>query len=196
MKEESLESNQDEKPKEKRINKLPVPDPNMTQKEIGSELRMNRHEVAWVEAEALRKLKRRLEEKGYDKDSFFQRREHDLCIRSAIYFVYYLGVLKMNKDIRDLETHIHNLWTVKQQVNTLMWRYLDHPEQMTEDDMANQLMAVEYTLDLYCEKLFDEYKQVCQIDEYAPYEVKIEREKLLKKIYAKKKKESDTDGRC
>ncbi len=71
MKEESLQSNQDEKPKEKRISKLPVPNPNMTQKEIGSELRMNRHEVAWVEAEALRKLKRRLEEKGYDKDSFF-----------------------------------------------------------------------------------------------------------------------------
>jgi len=105
-------------------------------------------------------------------------------------------MLKMNKDIRDLETHIHNLWTVKQQVNTLMWRYLDHPEQMTEDEMANQLMAVEYTLDLYCEKLFDEYKQVCQIDEYAPYEVKVAREKLLRKIYVKKKKESDTDGRC
>jgi DNA-directed RNA polymerase sigma subunit (sigma70/sigma32) len=43
----------------------------MTQKEIGSELRMNRHKVAWVEAEALRKLKRRLKEKGYGKDSFF-----------------------------------------------------------------------------------------------------------------------------
>ena len=56
MKEESLQLNQDEKPKEKRISKLPVPDPNMTQKEIGSELRMNRHEVAWVEAAALRKL--------------------------------------------------------------------------------------------------------------------------------------------
>lgn len=195
MKEESLQSNQDEKPKEKRISKLPVPDPNMTQKEIGSELRMNRHEVAWVEAEALRKLKRRLEEKGYDKDSFFQRRKHDLCIRSAIYFVYYLGVLKMNKDIRDLETHIHRLWSVKEQVSILMWRYLDHPEQMTEDEMANQLMAVEHTLDLYCEKLFDEYKKVCQIDEYAPYEVKMEREKLLKKLY-KKKKDLDIDGRC
>jgi len=71
MKEESLQSNQDEKPKEKRISKLPVPDPNMTQKEIGSELRMNRHEVAKVESDALRKLKRRLKEKGYGKDSFF-----------------------------------------------------------------------------------------------------------------------------
>jgi hypothetical protein len=77
-----------------------------------------------------------------------------------------------------------------------MWRYLDHPEQMSEDEMANQLMAVGYTLDLYCEKLFDEYKQVCQIDEYAPPEVIIEREKLLRKIYVKKKKELDTDGRC
>ena len=103
---------------------------------------------------------------------------------------------KMNKDIRDLETHIHNLWTVKQQVDTLMWRYLDHPEQMSEDEMANQLMAVGYTLDLYCEKLFDEYKQICQIDEYATEEAKAYREKLLKKIYKKNKKQADTDGRC
>jgi len=43
----------------------------------------------------------------------------------------------MNKDIRDLETHIHRLWSVKEQVSILMWRYLDHPEQMTEDEMAN-----------------------------------------------------------
>ena len=71
MKEESLESNQDEKPKEKRINKLPVPDPNMTQKEIGSELRMNRHDVAKIESRALQKLKRRLEAAGYKKDNFF-----------------------------------------------------------------------------------------------------------------------------
>lgn len=196
MKEESLGSNQDEKPKEKRISKLPVSDPNMTQKEIGDVFGMNRHDVAKIESRALQKLKRRLEAAGYKKDNFFQRREHDLCIRNVIYFVYYLGVLKMNKDIRDLETHIHNLWTVKQQVNTLMWRYLDHPEQMTEDEMANQLMAVEYTLDLYCEKLFDEYKQICQIDEYAPYEVKVAREKLLRKIYKKNKKQTDTDGRC
>lgn len=71
MKEESLGSNQNEKPKEKRISKLPIPDPDMTQKEVGSELRMSRHEVAKVESDALKKLKRRLKEKGYDKDSFF-----------------------------------------------------------------------------------------------------------------------------
>lgn len=99
------------------------------------------------------------------------------------------------KEIRDLETHIHNLWTVKEQVRTLLWRYMDHPEVMTEDDMANQLIAIEYTLDLYCEKIFDEYKQIAQLDEYATEEAKAYREKLLKKMYKKKKKLAD-DDRC
>ena len=99
------------------------------------------------------------------------------------------------KEIRDLETHIHNLWTVKEQVRTLLWRYLDHPEQMSEDEMANHLIAIEYTLDLYCEKIFDEYKQIAQLDEYATEEAKAYREKLLKKMYKKKRKLTD-DDRC
>ena len=99
------------------------------------------------------------------------------------------------KEIRDLETHIHNLWTVKEQVRTLLWRYLDHPEQMSEDEMANQLLAIECVLDLYCEKIFDEYKQIAQLDEYATEEAKAYREKLLKKMYKKKKKLTD-DDRC
>jgi len=99
------------------------------------------------------------------------------------------------KKISDLETHIHNLWTVKEQVRTLLWRYIDHPEAMTEDDMANQLIAIEYTLDLYCEKIFDEYKQIAQLDEYATEEAKAYREKLLKKMYKTKKKLTD-DDRC
>lgn len=70
MKEESLESNQEEKPA-KRITKLPIPDPNMTQKEVAKILEVHRHEIAKIEAEALKKLKRRLEAAGYKKDSFF-----------------------------------------------------------------------------------------------------------------------------
>lgn len=71
MKEELLGSNQNEKPKEKRISKLPVPNPNMTQKEIGDVFGMNRHDVAKIESRALQKLKRRLEAAGYKKDNFF-----------------------------------------------------------------------------------------------------------------------------
>jgi DNA-directed RNA polymerase specialized sigma24 family protein len=43
----------------------------MTQREVSRTLDMPRHEVAKVESDALKKLKRRLKEKGYDKDSFF-----------------------------------------------------------------------------------------------------------------------------
>jgi transcription termination factor NusB len=99
------------------------------------------------------------------------------------------------KEIRDLETHIYNLWTVKEQVHTLLWRYMDHPEEMTENEMANQLLAIECVLDLYCEKIFDEYKQIAQLDEYATEEAKEYRKKLFKKVY-KKKKDIDIEGRC
>lgn len=95
------------------------------------------------------------------------------------------------KDIRDLEPHIHNLWMVKEQVRTLLWRYMDHPEVMTEDDMANQLIALEFTLDLYCEKLFDEFKKIAQLDEYATEEAKAYRAKMLKKLDKKKKRDDD-----
>jgi hypothetical protein len=124
------------------------------------------------------------------------RREHGLCIRSTIYSIHTLGMYEMNKlNFLLLESHIHNLWSVKEQVKTLMWRYMDHPVPMTEDEMANHLMSVEYALDLYIEKLFDEYKKICQIDEYAPPEVIAERTKMLNKLLKKKIKE-DTDGRC
>lgn len=70
MKEESLQLNQEKKPVE-RITKLPIPEPHMTQKEVAEVLGVHRHDVAKLEADALKKLKRRLEAAGYSKDSFF-----------------------------------------------------------------------------------------------------------------------------
>lgn len=70
MKEESLQSNQEKKPA-KRITKLPIPEPHMTQNEVAQVLKIHRHDVAKLEADALKKLKRRLEAAGYSKDSFF-----------------------------------------------------------------------------------------------------------------------------
>jgi DNA-directed RNA polymerase specialized sigma subunit len=56
---------------EKRTIKQQVPEPHMTQDEVGKELGLKRFAVAKLEADALKKLKRRLEEQGYDKSSFF-----------------------------------------------------------------------------------------------------------------------------
>lgn len=88
----------------------------------------------------------------------------------------------------DFEYSIHQVWGVKEQVDLLMWRYLDHPEVMTEDQMANQLLAISCAIDLYCEKLFDDYKKYFELDEYAPPEVIARREELLKKVFKKKAK--------
>jgi DNA-directed RNA polymerase sigma subunit (sigma70/sigma32) len=43
----------------------------MTQNEVAEFFKVHRHEIAKIEADALKKLKRRLEAAGYKKDSFF-----------------------------------------------------------------------------------------------------------------------------
>lgn len=65
-----MQLNQEEKPV-KRTAKQPIPEPHMTQKEVAKILDVHRHDVAKLEAEALKKIKRRLEAAGYSKDSFF-----------------------------------------------------------------------------------------------------------------------------
>lgn len=70
MKEESLQLNLGEKPI-KRTTKFPIPEPHMTQKEVAKILGVHRHDVAKIEADALKKIKRRLEAAGYKKDNFF-----------------------------------------------------------------------------------------------------------------------------
>jgi hypothetical protein len=89
------------------------------------------------------------------------------------------------KDMYKLENEIHNVWAIKDLLRTFMWRYLDHPSPMSEDDVANTIMGIEYIFDMQMEKLFDVYKQVAKLDEYAPAEVKKHREKVLQKIFDK-----------
>lgn len=83
----------------------------------------------------------------------------------------------------DFECRIHQVWGVKEQVDLLLWRYMDHPEIMTEDEVANQLLAISCTLDLYCEKLFDDYKKHFELDEYASPEAIARREELFSQVF-------------
>lgn len=87
----------------------------------------------------------------------------------------------------DFECRIHQVWSVKEHVDLLLWRYMDHPEVMTEDEVANQLCAISCAIDLYCEKLFDDYKKHFELDEYASEEAIARREELLEKILKKEK---------
>lgn len=94
----------------------------------------------------------------------------------------------------DFEYGIHRIWGIKDHLDTLLWRYMDHPEIMSEDEIANQLLAISCTLDLYCSKLFDDYKKYFELDEYASPEAIARREELLSQLFkdvdAKSKKKS------
>jgi hypothetical protein len=93
------------------------------------------------------------------------------------------------KDRFDLENDIMNVWAIKDQVGTMMWRFYDHPELLSEDEQMNHIMAIQYAIELNCAKLMDTYCQVFQLNEYASAEVKEMRTNMLRDLEAKADKE-------
>jgi len=79
----------------------------------------------------------------------------------------------------DLEDAITNVWAVKEDLELLIWRFIDHPKHMTEDEIWNHLAGIASLLDLRCEKLWDTYCKKFELDEYASEEKKAYRLKWL-----------------
>lgn len=82
-------------------------------------------------------------------------------------------------DYQKIEDGIVAVWGVKDVINTFLWRYLDHPKPMTEDEVWNHVYAIECLLDLHCEKLMDTYCQVYELNQYASAETKERRAQVL-----------------
>ena len=82
----------------------------------------------------------------------------------------------------EIEDGISAVWGIKDIVDTLTWRYMDHPKPMSEDEMHNHLCAISTLLDMHCEKLMDTYCKVYKLNEYAPDEVKAKREAVFNSI--------------
>jgi hypothetical protein len=82
----------------------------------------------------------------------------------------------------EIEDGISAVWGIKDIVDTLIWRCMDHPKSMTEDEIYNHLFAISTLIDLHCEKLMDTYCKVYKLNEYAPDEVKAKREAILNSI--------------
>ena len=67
----------------------------------------------------------------------------------------------------DLEQAIMNVWMVKDDIGTLHWLYIDGPEgPMSDDQVCNHLMALEYTLELKMQKLWDTFCAVNKLDHH------------------------------
>jgi hypothetical protein len=72
----------------------------------------------------------------------------------------------------DLEQDITRVWSIKTDIDLFLWRYLDHPEPMTEDEVWNMVSGIGNTLELYCSKLWDDYCKKFELDDYASDEKK------------------------
>jgi len=75
----------------------------------------------------------------------------------------------MNNAI-DMEDDITRIWSVKDDIDLLIWRFVDHPAVMTDDEVWNHLAGISSRLDLLCEKLWDTYCKKFQLDAYATEE--------------------------
>lgn len=78
-----------------------------------------------------------------------------------------------------IEDAIMRFWSVKDHVRLLTQRYIDYPEPMSEDEMHNQLAALETMIELYVDAAMDTYCQAFQLNEYASDEVKAKRKELI-----------------
>jgi hypothetical protein len=94
--------------------------------------------------------------------------------------------MKWNISHTEIEDGINNVWGVKDVVDTFMWRYLDHPIPMTEDEVHNHLAAISTLLDMHCEKLMDTYCKVYELNEYASEEAKAHRDAIFNSVGVQK----------
>jgi hypothetical protein len=71
------------------------------------------------------------------------------------------------KDRFDLETAIMDVLNVEKDIDALVWRIMDSPDgPLTEDDLANYLLAIKSILNIRGEVLWDTYCQFLELDNY------------------------------
>lgn len=66
----------------------------------------------------------------------------------------------------DIDQAILHVWGVTEDIDILLAKYLDAPEHMTEDEMANALIGIKEVISMRCWHLHDIYKKYFQLDEY------------------------------
>ena len=63
--------------------------------------------------------------------------------------------------VNDLEDKIMSVWGTADDIDTLLYRYLDSPAgEMSEDDISNTLLGIKTLHDQRCQKLWDAFGEV------------------------------------
>jgi hypothetical protein len=102
------------------------------------------------------------------------------------------GMEKMKKDLKgrmQLEDAINSLYSIVDDIKLLFENYGDSPIPMTEDEVGNTLLGIEYTARMKIKRVWDRFIQHEQLDQYASDEIKELRRKAMEGML-------DEDGRC
>ena len=78
-----------------------------------------------------------------------------------------------------IEDAINRFWNIQDNIQLLIKRYIDRLEPMSKDEMHNQLLSLDTTLELYIDAATDEYCKVFKLNEYAPEDVKERRAEMI-----------------
>lgn len=70
------------------------------------------------------------------------------------------------KDRFDLEAAILDAWHTKDDLDLFLKGFMDHPDPMSEDEVANAILGLMTIHDLRCRQLYEVYKQVFKLDEW------------------------------
>lgn len=90
----------------------------------------------------------------------------DICDRFGFFYWCTFKEIAM-KTRFDLEQDILSVTGMTQDLDTLLWRIMDSPDgPLTEDDLANIVIGLRYTLELRSDKLWDTFTQVFELDQY------------------------------
>jgi len=64
-------------------------------------------------------------------------------------------------NVNDLEDKIMSVWSTADDIDTLLYRYLDSPaEELSKDDISNTLLGIKSLHDQRCQKLWDAFEKV------------------------------------
>jgi hypothetical protein len=95
----------------------------------------------------------------------------------------------VTKNRINLEEDILSLWSIKEDIDTFLKVYCDHPHPMSEDQVYNYLYSIGNVLDLRMERLWDTFSQCFELDEYASDEALEARAKLCENHLKKSRKD-------
>ncbi len=63
----------------------------------------------------------------------------------------------------DLEQHIMQAWITSEDLDLFLWKLMDSPDEMTEDEIANMLIGIKTIHDARMNKLWNTFEELVSL---------------------------------